>query len=66
MSDEKKDDVIAGIGVAVLPCSEAPPDYKHAPDCTRTKRDGPAKVTTDAYRDGWDTIFGKKTPIGQA
>jgi hypothetical protein len=23
---------------------------------------GPANVTTDAYRDGWDEVFGKPTP----
>lgn len=23
--------------------------------------DGPAKVTSDAYRDGWETIFGAKS-----
>src|SRR5580692_6001817 len=27
---------------------------------------GPAKVSTPAFREGWDNIFGKKTPVGQA
>ena len=27
---------------------------------------GPPKVTTQAYRNGWDGIFGKKQPVGQA
>ena len=28
---------------------------------------GPAKVTTEAYRNGWENIFWpKKTPVGQA
>lgn len=27
---------------------------------------GPAKVTSDAYRKGWDGIFGKKPTVGQA
>ncbi len=28
--------------------------------------DGPAQVASDAYRDGWDTLFGKKQVVGQA
>lgn len=27
---------------------------------------GPAKVTSEAYRQGWDSIFGKKQEVGQA
>lgn len=27
---------------------------------------GPAMVNSSAYRSGWDTIFGKKTDVGQA
>ena len=27
---------------------------------------GPAKVSTDEYRDGWDRIFGGKKTVGQA
>lgn len=27
---------------------------------------GPAKVTSAAYRQGWDTIFGGKQDVGQA
>ena len=27
---------------------------------------GPAMVTTEAYRDGWDRIFGGKQAVGQA
>lgn len=27
---------------------------------------GPAKVNSDAYRSGWDSIFGKKQAVGQA
>jgi hypothetical protein len=30
-----------------------------------TERSGPPKVTTDAYRDGWDHLFGNKI-VGQA
>lgn len=27
---------------------------------------GPAMVSNDAYRDGWDKIFGKRSTVGQA
>lgn len=27
---------------------------------------GPAKVNSKAFRDNWDTIFGKKVSVGQA
>lgn len=27
---------------------------------------GPSKVSTPAYRDGWDRIFGKEQEVGQA
>lgn len=27
---------------------------------------GPAKVTSNAYRIGWDQIFGSRKPVGQA
>lgn len=27
---------------------------------------GPAKVTNDKYRNGWDSVFGGRQPIGQA
>lgn len=29
-------------------------------------RRGPAKVSTPEYRRGWDEIFGKRQPVGQA
>jgi hypothetical protein len=29
-------------------------------------RKGPAKVASDAFRSGWDNIFGKRQPVGQA
>lgn len=35
--------------------SYAPPTARHASK-------GPAKVATDAYRDGWDEVFGKNPP----
>ena len=27
---------------------------------------GPAQVATEDYRQGWETIFGKKQPVGEA
>jgi len=27
---------------------------------------GPAQVATPAYRDHWETLFGKRQPVGQA
>lgn len=27
---------------------------------------GPSQVATPAYRENWDTLFGKKQPVGQA
>jgi hypothetical protein len=34
---------------------------------TQGSRKGPAKVNSQAYRSGWDGIFGpKKPPVGQA
>jgi len=33
---------------------------------TRFVESGPAQVATQAYRDNFETIFGKKTPVGQA
>ena len=39
----------------------------HVPECRRVKKDdGPAMVNSDAYRSGWDGIFGKKPAVGQA
>jgi hypothetical protein len=34
-------------------------------EAARTGGGGPAKVTNDAYRDGWDSIFGKQ-PVPDA
>ena len=33
---------------------------------THAVRSGPAQVATDAYRQGWDTIFGGRQPVGVA
>lgn len=51
------------VAEAVESGSEIPhPDSPHAARC------GPAKITSDAYRAGWDAInwSGKKTTVGQA
>ena len=43
--------------------------FEHHPDCPlyrESKEDGPAKVNSEAYRRGWETIFGKKQPVGEA
>jgi hypothetical protein len=37
----------------------APPDQKPAPALPHK---GPARVTSEAYRGGWDAIFGKRSP----
>jgi len=34
--------------------------------CHEESHKGPAKVTTRAYRSGWDRIFGGKPEVGQA
>ncbi len=36
------------------------------PDDPQAARCGPAMVNSDAFREGWDTIFGKKQTVGQA
>lgn len=51
----------------------------HGPSCPKTRRvddafaaagetrrSGPAQVSTDAYREGWETIFGARQTRGQA
>jgi len=39
---------------------------KAAPPTDVASRSGPAMVSTDAYRDGWDRIFGAPKVVGQA
>ena len=41
-------------------------DVVEVPLPERTGSKGPCKVTTSAFRDGWDRIFGGKTAVGQA
>jgi hypothetical protein len=33
---------------------------------TKVEHQGPVRVATPAYRDGWDRIFGNKQVVGQA
>jgi len=33
---------------------------------SESSRSGPAKVTSDAYRVGWDNLFGGKKTVGEA
>lgn len=41
-------------------------DEPPAPWERTAARCGPARVNSDAYRSGWETIFGKKVEAGQA
>ena len=36
------------------------------PPESTTSTKGPPNVNSEAFRAGWDTIFGKKIPVGQA
>lgn len=36
------------------------------PRTTQAEPKGPAKVTTEAFRSGWDRVFGKSATVGQA
>jgi len=52
--------------VAVLPIV-----VRHHPDCPAARRsqaaaNGPAQVASDAYRQGWDGMFGAKRVRGEA
>jgi hypothetical protein len=47
---------------AALRRGEVPPH----PDSPRAVKCSPAMVNSNVYREGWSTIFGKKTAIGQA
>lgn len=57
--------------VNLVPESEAGPtvplmEHVAGPVYKFSGRKGPAKFTTNAYRSGWDNIFGKRQVIGQA
>lgn len=46
-------------------CAGSPnPDGSFSP--TPTGHAGPARVTSDAFRSGWDRLFGGKQEVGQA
>lgn len=32
----------------------------------RSEKSGPSRAVSNAYRQGWDGIFGKKQPVGEA
>lgn len=55
---------IAGEVLTLAPRKDNPRvlDVKdsYSPPATRHAAKGPAKVATDAYRDGWDEVFGKQ------
>jgi len=53
-------------GIYHLRQREGRNEYDVEPVSPSTARSGPAKVTSNAYRTGWDNIFGAKTPVGQA
>lgn len=44
--------------VSILTASSGSPLLRE--ETIHTGRSGPAKVNSDAYREGWDRIFGKK------
>lgn len=48
--------------VRAMQRGEMPPH----PDAPNAARCGPAMVNSDAYREGWETLFGKKTIVGVA
>lgn len=47
------------------PCMDVEVLYDGSSESTGTTK-GPAKVTTQAYRESWDRIFGSKPVIGSA
>lgn len=65
----------AGDGVPIQPGSELA-TFEQQGQCdedgtrwhtiTSSYRHGPAQVATPKYREGYDRIFGKKQPVGQA
>ena len=73
MSDDAKRSPAALVPMLVVSAT------LHGPDCPVTKaarereagaandKHGPAKVASDAYRDGWDVLWsGKRPDVGQA
>lgn len=57
---------IAKEGMYHLRQREGRNEYDVEPVSEATSRSGPAKVTSNAYRTGWENIFGAKTPVGKA
>lgn len=55
-----------GVDVVALEHLEGD-EYKVTPMLEQSStRKGPAKVSSQAYRSGWEALFGKKNPVGQA
>lgn len=57
--------------ISIRPCT--PEDRGHEEDCPNGKAEraereskGPSTVATDAYRKGWDNVFGIRQPVGEA
>lgn len=49
------------------PKEPPPPPAQEPPEVKQLSHKGPARVTTDAYRGGWEAIFGgKRTGSGEA
>jgi hypothetical protein len=55
-----------GDNVVVLERQGDGPVYSVRPLFEERRTSGPAKVTTPAYRKGWETIFGARVPIAEA
>ena len=61
MSEDKKPEFV----ILILEEMEHSPDCPEHPDYVSRSK-GPSAVATDAYRAGWQNIFGRKTVVGKA
>jgi hypothetical protein len=46
-------------------------ETEHHPECPHYEggggeKSGPSKAVSNAYRSGWDSVFGQKLPVGEA
>ena len=63
MSDEKERKLVEA---ARRLHEEHPETFSHSPFCHQhASNKGPAQVSTEAYRENYDAIFGR-VPVGQA
>ena len=62
---DKKDNTGGFIETTFHPpgCGHKRPDHEDEDD---SEGSGPSQVATEAYRKGYDTIFGKKKDVGNA